>query len=196
MVRSSSCRPTLRLIRGFWFSSVGMTLLFALFIAYRQIYGYLDQPEAILMLGGSSPDLERERFTAQVASQHPELPIWISSGGSSPKPYERSTRSVFTQQGVTLDQLHFDYQAQDTVTNFTTLVQELKARNINSIYLVTSDYHMPRARLVGDIVFGSQGIYFRTIAVPSTQSREPLGKTLRDGFRALLWVATGKTGRN
>lgn len=165
----------------------------ALFLV-RQIQTYLDRPQAILMLGGSSPHLERERFTARLAHQHPNLPIWISSGGSNPNPYEASTRLVFEELGIDPSQVTFDYQAQDTVTNFTTLVDELQARNIHSIYLVTSDYHMPRARLVGEIILGSRGIHFRPVAVPSEEQPEPLEKTLRDGARAVLWVVTGHTG--
>ncbi len=35
-------------------------------------------PQAILTLGGSQT---REKFTAQFAQVHSQLPIWISSGG-------------------------------------------------------------------------------------------------------------------
>jgi uncharacterized SAM-binding protein YcdF (DUF218 family) len=38
------------------------------------------QPDAIFVLGGAT---ERERFAAKFAQQHPDLPIWVSSG--SPK---------------------------------------------------------------------------------------------------------------
>jgi hypothetical protein len=57
------------------------------------------------------------------------------SGGSNPEYAEW----VFAEAGIDLKRLHLDYRAVDTVTNFTTLVDELKARNINSIYLITFD---------------------------------------------------------
>jgi len=146
-------------------------------------------PEAVLVLGGS-PD--RERFAAQFAQTHPELPIWIS-GGSNPEYAEM----VFAEAGVNWERVHLDYQAVDTVTNFTTVVTALEAEGINSLYLLTSDYHMPRARLIGQIVLGSRGIQFQPVAIPSQkapESPESWGKNLRDGARAVLWIVTGSTG--
>ena len=161
-----------------------------IWLGYREVRGLLRQPQAILMLGGSTSALEREYFTADFALQHPDLPIWISSGD----PNEEYVLSLFAEAGVDLDRLHLDYQAVDTVTNFTTLVNDLKAQGITSVYLITSDYHMRRATVIGEIVFGSRGIDFKPIAVPSEQPPEPLEKAVRDGARALLWVTTGRTG--
>lgn len=90
--------------------------------------------------------------------------------------------------------MHLDYQAKDTVTNFTTLVDEFQGRGIKRIYLVTADYHMRRARLVGEIVLGSQGIDLQPIVVPTQKAHETRSKALRDGVRAVLWVMTGHTG--
>ncbi|BAY02423.1 hypothetical protein NIES19_16660 [Anabaena cylindrica PCC 7122] len=143
----------------------------------------------MLVLGGSTRRLEREKFTADFAKDHPDIPIWIT-GGSPP----RYTRQVFTKAGVDPRRLHLDYEAVDTVTNFTTLVDELQARGIKSVYLITSDFHMRRACVIGEIVLGSRGIEFKSISVPSETSPEPIEKSIRDGVRAILWVATGYTG--
>ena len=157
-----------------------------LWLGYKQIKSQFEQPQAIVVLGGSE---ERERFTAQFARQHPDIPIWVSSG--TPKAY---ARQVFAKAGIDRSRLHLDYRAVDTVTNFTTLVDELQARGIKSIYLITSDYHMRRARVIGEIVLGSRGIDFKPVSVPSGQSPETIEKAIRDGARALLWVTTGHTG--
>ena len=143
-------------------------------------------PEAFLVLGGHE---ERERFTAQLARQHPQLPIWISSG--SPQEY---AQKIFAKAGIDRDRLRFDYRASDTVTNFTTLVDELKTQGIDSVYLVTSENHMQRAKIIGDIVFGSRGIDFKPVAVPSHNPPEPIEKCWRDGARAIFWLVTGHTG--
>ena len=82
----------------------------------------------------------------------------------------------------------------DTVTNFTTLADEFRAQGIKSLYLITSDDHMRRARVIGEIVLGSRGISFRSVSVPSGRSPEPMFKAVRDGARAILWVMTGRTG--
>ena len=154
--------------------------------AYKQLQTYFVQPEAIFVLGGHE---DRERFAAQLALTHPNLPVWVSSG--SPQGY---VTKIFTNAGVNRDRLHLDYQAKDTVTNFTTLVQTFKSQGIDSVYLITSDNHMNRARVIGEIVFGTQGIIIKPMAVPSHHSPEPLEKIVRDGGRSLLWLLTGKTG--
>jgi uncharacterized SAM-binding protein YcdF (DUF218 family) len=156
--------------------------------SYKWLEDVFRQPQAVLVLGGAT---EREKFAAEFAKAHPDLPIWVSSG-SNPEYSEW----VFAEAGIAADRLHLDYRAVDTVTNFTTLVDEFKARGINSIYLITSDYHMRRASVIGEIVLGSHGIDFKPVVVESGESPESLNKAIRDGARAMLWVATGETGDN
>jgi uncharacterized SAM-binding protein YcdF (DUF218 family) len=173
--------------KPFQFMAFALPLL--IWWGYGEVTTQLVEPQAVLVLGGSTKNLEREKFTADFARKHPKLPIWIT-GGSPP----RYTRKVFTKAGVDPKRLHMDYEAVDTVTNFTTLVDDLKARGIKSVYLITSDFHMRRASLIGDIVLGSRGIKFKTVAVPSETPSEPIEKCLRDGARAIVWLATGYTG--
>src|SRR5919199_1705204 len=108
------------------------------------------QPDAIFVLGGAA---ERERFAAKFAQKHPGLPIWVSSG--SPEAY---ARKIFARAGIKKSRVHLDYKALDTVTNFTSLVDVFQAQGIGSVYLITSSDHMRRARVIGEIVFGSRGI--------------------------------------
>ena len=159
----------------------------SLYVGFKSVRNSITkEPEALLVLGGHE---ERERFAAKLARENPDLPIWISSG--SPKEY---AQEIFNKAGIPSDRLYFDYRASDTVTNFTTLVEELKAKGIDSVYLITSENHMTRAKIIGDIVFGSQGIDFQPIAVPSNNPPEPLEKCLRDGARSIFWLITGHTG--
>ncbi|MEG3894770.1 MULTISPECIES: YdcF family protein [unclassified Microcoleus] len=171
--------------RSFWFL-VG--LLMACWFGYQQLKSEFQRPQAVLVLGGAT---EREVFAATFARNHPQLPIWVSSG-SNPEFAEW----VFSEAGIKSDRLHLDYRAVDTVTNFTTLVDELKARGIESVYLITSDDHMRRAQIIGEIVLGSRGISFKPVAVPSGRTPEPVEKAVRDGARAILWLTTGYTGAN
>lgn len=144
------------------------------------------QPQSILVLGGGNT---REPVAAQLASQHPNLDIWVSSGLMPPQANE-----IFLTQNVSLTRVNLDYRATDTVTNFTTLVNKLQANDIQHIYLVTSDFHMQRSKAIAFWVLGSRGIAYTPVTVPSNQAPEPHHKIWRDVGRSLLWILTGRTG--
>ena len=157
----------------------------SLCVGFKPATEIVSSPEALLVLGGHE---ERERYAARLAKENPQLPIWISSG--SPQEY---AQKIFANAGISSDRLNFDYRASDTVTNFTTLVDDLEANGIDSVYLITSENHMHRAKIIGDIVFGSRGIKYQPVAVPSKNPPEPMKKILRDGIRAVFWLVTGRT---
>lgn len=165
---------------------LGLTL--CSWVSYYILKGFLTKPEGILVLGGHE---EREIFAASFAKDHPDLPIWVSGG--SPENY---AHKIFAKQGINSDRLKLDYHAVDTVTNFTTLVDEMKKAGIDNVYLITSENHLYRAEIIGLIVFGSQGIAIHPISVPSQGSPESVTKCIRDGLRAMIWVFTGETGAN
>ncbi|MDB9374988.1 YdcF family protein [Nodularia sphaerocarpa] len=144
------------------------------------------QPQAILTLGGSP---EREEFTAEFAQKHPQLDIWVSSG-SSPE----TALAIFENADIAQQRLHLDQRAVDTVTNFTTLVEDFQHHHIQHIYLITSAYHMPRAKAIATIVLGSQGITFTPVPIPSQKPRESIVRIVRDSGRSLLWIVSGRTG--
>lgn len=170
-----------------WLSGWRLLLLLALlWFGYQQIKSLLRPPQAMLVLGGA---LEREQFAAEFSRSRPDVQIWIT-GGSNPE----YAQWLFAEAGVDLSRLHLDYRATDTVTNFTSVVDDLKAQGIDKIYLITSDYHMPRARVIATIVLGSRSIEFKPVAVPSDREPEPMEKAVRDGVRAMLWLATGHSG--
>src|ERR687885_1472200 len=176
-VSSPSRRSRIRLFT--WLMPIlGLSLIWG----YKEIESYLAQPDAIFVLGGAE---ERELFAAKFAQRHPGIPIWVSSG--APKEY---AKRVFAKAGIDARRVHLDYQAVDTVTNFTSLVDKLHAQGIDSVYLITSDDHMRRARVIGEIVFGSRGIAIKPVPVPSGREPEPTEKCIRDGARAILWVST------
>jgi uncharacterized SAM-binding protein YcdF (DUF218 family) len=155
-------------------------------LGYHQLRSVLTKPQVVLVLGGEA---ERERYAAEFAVTHPNLPVWISSG--APREY---SEWVFAEAGVDLTRLKLDYRAVDTLTNFTTVVDDLKAQGVTKVYLITSDYHMRRSRMIGEIVLGSRGIDFQPVAIPSQQPEEDWSKAVRDGGRSLFWLATGYTG--
>lgn len=149
-------------------------------------YRYPD-PQIFLVLGGSQ---DREKYTAQLAQDYPSLDIWVSSRQSPEQIY-----TAFREEDISKTRILIDSRAADTVTNFTSLVQDLKDQDIRHLYLVTSDYHMPRSEAIAFVVLGSQGIAYTPVNVPSTQPREAWFKTIRDVGRSVLWIVTGRTGR-
>ncbi|MEM8805438.1 MAG: YdcF family protein [Cyanobacteria bacterium P01_G01_bin.38] len=155
-------------------------------IAQWHIRGLFSQPEVALVLGGAT---EREEFAVQFAAEHPDIDVWVSSG-SNPEYAEW----VFETAQIPPERFKLDYRAVDTVTNFTTLVDDLHQDGVKSIYLITSDYHMRRAVVIAEIILGSRGIHFKPVTVPSNQPPEPLTQSIRDGIRSILWVLTGKNG--
>jgi uncharacterized SAM-binding protein YcdF (DUF218 family) len=166
--------------------SISPLLLSFIWISYREVENMWLRPQVIFILGGEE---ERELFGAQFAKQHPELPVWISGG--APKGY---VNRVFKKAGISSTHVHLDYQAIDTLTNFTTLVDRFESQGITSVYLVTSDNHIQRARVIGELVFGSRGIKVKPVTFTSNKPPEPIQKTVRDGLRSVLWVATGYSG--
>ncbi len=168
-------------IAGFIFTVVSLIPV-RLAIAYYQA----PQPQAFFCLGGG---IEREELTAELARWYPSLEIWLSSDSSL-----KEIRKTFQAAGVSLKRVHVDYSAVDTVTNFTTLVKKFKQRHIQHLFLVTSSFHMPRAKAIATIILGSQGIVFTPVSVPTINSPESQLRILRDCVRALVWVFTGYTG--
>ncbi|MDX1977506.1 MAG: YdcF family protein [Pseudanabaenaceae cyanobacterium bins.68] len=165
--------------------SVVVCLVGCSFLAFNLLGQlYAQRPHAAILVLGGSPI--RETFAASYALDKPNLSIWVSSG--SPREY---AEHIFTQAGIGRDRLHLDYRAVDTLTNFTSLVDEFQTRKINQIYLITEKFHMPRAKLVGNLILGSRGIKLKPIAVASPLPPERTQKVIRDLLRAILWLLTG-----
>ncbi len=168
--------------------SCTLILLLLSFIPVRLAIAHLQSPnpQAILTLGGGG---DREPFTAHFAKNYPDLQIWVSSGQAPDK-----ARVIFRSVGISDTQVCFDRRAVDTVTNFTSLVADFKSQNIHHIYLITSDFHMRRAKAIAFLVLGSRGIAFTPVAIPTSTPPESGSHVLRDFGRALVWLFTGRTG--
>ncbi len=151
------------------------------------------EPQAIFVLGGGN---DREKSAASIAQQQPQLGVWVSTGSDAKK-----IASIFQTMEVSLDRLHLDYRAVDTVTNFTTMVGVFQQQEIKHVYLLTSDFHMRRARAIAFFVFGSRGIVYTPIEIADNSNElrlrhlaeSPL-HVFRDVVRSLWWLLTSKLG--
>ena len=147
------------------------------------------QPQAILVLGG---DPKRDVLAAKLAKQNPHLIIWVSSRSKN-----ENSSQIFSHAGISPQRYFLDHRATDTVTNFTTLVADFQQHQIKHLYLVTSDYHMPRAKAIATIILGSRGIAVTPVTLVITRKRdrgESIGKMLRDIVRSMIWIFSGYTG--
>ncbi len=104
-------------------------------------------------------------------------------------------RQILKKFGVFEEQLYLDGAATDTVTNFTSLVDDFVDDNLQHIYLITSDFHMRRSRVIATVVLGSRGVVVTPVSVDSRRDEdESLVRVVRDFARSLLWVVSGRTG--
>ncbi len=173
----------------FWF---GLSLLIVLigFIPVRINIAFhqAPTPQALFVLGG---DPSRMKFAGQFWQSRRDLDVWVSD-------YRRNldfNRRIFQKEGVPDERLHFDFEATDTVTNFTTVVDDFVDTDLQHVYLITSDYHMRRSRVIATVVLGSRGVVITPVAVDSRRDEdESLVRVVRDFGRSVLWIATGRSG--
>ncbi len=92
----------------------------------------------------------------------------------------------FQAAGISNTRVHIDRRAVDTVTNFTSLIQDFKNRHFQHLYLITSDFHMARSKAIATFVLGSQSIAFTPVSILSNQPSESWFHILRDSGRAIL----------
>ena len=153
------------------------------------VFPSLPPPQLVLVLGG---DVERERVGAEVAKRD-GLPVMVS-GGSNPE----YAHWLFRGRGLDDTRVLLDYRATDTLSNFTSVVDDLKRSKIRHVVLVTSSDHMDRALMVGRVVAGSRGIGLTPLAVPCGERCVPEDwrKVWGDGLRAALWVVSGRDLRD
>ncbi|MBW4583140.1 MAG: YdcF family protein [Tildeniella nuda ZEHNDER 1965/U140] len=177
-----------RLTKRWWFwllIPISLILLLSLYLAVRiVIAGFqFPTPQLVFVLGGGS---QRETFAAIFANAHPDLKILVSSGTDQ-------AEKIFREAGVRNPVL-LDCRATDTVTNFTTVAQDLERLGVKHVYLIASPQHLSRAKAIAFIVFGSRGITTTPVETTFDDLPQDPRRTYRDFGRALLWLFTGKTG--
>jgi uncharacterized SAM-binding protein YcdF (DUF218 family) len=139
----------------------------------------------ILHLGGNLQRLEK---TADLAWRYPTAKVVISS--------ELPRTEVIRQLqllGVSLDRCCLDYQAWDTVTNFTKTLPILRTLKAQQVFIVTDLFHMRRALAIARAVYFLRGI--KPVACPymggNLAQTETDELVTTDALRAWCWRLTG-----
>lgn len=141
--------------------------------------------DIILHLGGNANRVEK---TIEVYKEHPEAKIVISSEGAPQYIYDQLVGA-----GIDTKQFVFDFNAWDTVTNFTETFSFIEDRAPKNLYVVTDKFHMRRSMAIAKMVYLFEPISL--IACPymggDTSRTEPFRLVLEDAGRSLVWKMSG-----
>jgi len=200
--------------------SVLLIKLVKLFINLHRVFRHRRlKPEALLLLGG---EIEREEYGAELMRtkyrDYDDMHLWVSSGHIT-----QPQHPIYHL--INHHRLHIDKRAIDTITNYTSLVNDFlqykfvssnssnstpsssslsetprSLTGIRHAYIITSHYHLRRAMAVGWIIFGmGAGIALTPLPAPTiadnTPHSESFFRLLRDCIRAMLWVMIGIDGQ-
>jgi uncharacterized SAM-binding protein YcdF (DUF218 family) len=136
----------------------------------------------VIELGGN---ISRLPHACRVALALPDAQLIISSEGGA-----QQCLQTALDAGLPRERIHLDYQAWDTVTNFTKTAALVKSLGTTDLHVVTDGFHMRRSIGIALIVYAMTGI--RCHAEPSSNGDpEPWCLTSEDWLRALVWRLTG-----
>ena len=144
--------------------------------------------DAYLVLGGS---ITREIYAGKIAQSHSEIPMIISSGSKDPCIFLIFEREKSSQNNVWLEKC-----ADSTFGNFFFSIPILKKWGTKKVKVITSHTHLPRAKLMAEILLYSQGIALDLEVVREDKgvpaNRENTIKTILDVTRSILWAFFGQ----
>lgn len=139
--------------------------------------------DALFVLGGS---IRREVYVSQARKQYPQIPILISHGSPDPCVW-----LIFQREATDLSNVWLEKCANSTWENFYYGITILRRWGVKKVMLITSQTHLPRAKLMAQILLGANGIWVQTAIVPERGvpgNRESWLKTSLDLTRSLLWA--------
>lgn len=144
--------------------------------------------DAYLVLGGS---ITREIYVSKLAKYHPEIPIVISQGSKDPCIF-----LIFNREKSPMTNVWLEKCADSTFGNFFFVIPILKKWGVHKVKVITSNTHVPRAKLMAKILLFSQGIALDLDAVKEDKgipaNQENTMKTILDVTRSLLWAFGGQ----
>ena len=102
------------------------------------------------------------------------------------------SKLLVKKEGLSPNLIKRDYRAKDTLTNFTSLVDDFAKGKVNHLLIITSTNHVQRSMLIGSIIAGSRGIKVTSLSIPCKEDCEieSAQKKYMDCLRAIAWVIT------
>lgn len=174
----------LKLLRLGIISVLSLLIINIILNIVLKLPGYKTLPsDAFLVLGGS---INREIYAAQLAKVYPHTPILISHGSEEP-----CILLIFQRTNAPISQVWLENCAESTFDNFFFSLPILERWQVRKVTLITSKTHLPRAKLLADVLLGSHGIWVDLDIAPETGvpgNQEFWWKTGLDLLRSLGWA--------
>ncbi|MEM6754562.1 MAG: YdcF family protein [Cyanobacteria bacterium P01_C01_bin.38] len=166
--------------------TIGISLLISIWLFFTTITVLIasSKPvDAFFVLGGS---IKREMYVAELAQQYPQTPILISSGSKDP-----CILLIFQRQTAPMNNVWLEKCADSTFDNFYYSIPILRKWGTRKVKLITSTTHLPRAKLMAQILLGSQGMWVEPDIIQEQGipgNREYSWKTALDVTRSIFWA--------
>jgi hypothetical protein len=136
--------------------------------------------KVILQLGGN---VERLNTGIKVLQEHPDAKMIISSE----LPPEECIKKLKAAK-IPKERFIFDYQAWDTITNFTTTLPMIQDIGVGEMYIVSDLFHIPRVKVICETIYSGKNIKIHYVSHGTDNHKEPIWY---DAVRALVWRLTG-----
>ncbi|MBV6622784.1 MAG: YdcF family protein [Rivularia sp. (in: Bacteria)] len=170
--------------------TVGVSILFTIWLFFTTITVFFasSKPvDAFFVLGGS---IKREMYVAELAQKYPQTPILISSGSQDPCIW-----LIFQRETAPTEKVWLEKCANSTFDNFYYSIPILQQWGVRKVKLITSTTHLPRAKLMAQILFGSHQIWVEPDIIQEKGipgNREYWWKTGLDVTRSIFWAGVSQ----
>lgn len=168
---------------------IGSINTFSLINHLLKSWQYFHDPvDVYLVLGGS---ITREIYVSKIRENYPQIPIIISQGSQDP-----CILLIFKKEKVNIDNVWLEKCANSTFDNFFFSISLLKKWQKKHVFVITSDTHFPRAKLMAKIALLSQGFAVTVEGIPEFDgipaNHENIIKTILDVTRTMVWAWFGQ----
>ncbi|AFY53666.1 hypothetical protein Riv7116_1093 [Rivularia sp. PCC 7116] len=168
--------------------SVSIFIAIWLFFTTITVFFASSKPiDAFFVLGGS---IKREMYVAELAKKYPQTPILISSGSEDPCIW-----LIFQRETVPTEKVWLEKCANSTFDNFYYSIPILQQWGVRKVKLITSTTHLPRAKLMAQILFGSHRMWVEPDIIQEKGipgNREYWWKTGLDVTRSIFWAGVSQ----
>lgn len=144
--------------------------------------------DVILCLGGN---VDRNQTAAVLAVKEQKSLVLVSSEGTP-----REVMSFYKAFNVDPKRVFFDFNAWDTLTNFTETKNWILNKKPKILTVVTDDFHVRRSITIAKIVYSFNCISIVSKPHPSVRQAEADSLIRWDTWRSIVWRTSGRIIEN